>query len=92
MKERKVSKLNIDQINNLLKFLNTISDDECVGYLLHVLDKEFVTDLNIKKNSIEDFENSKKIQNFLADPILDKYRNVIWGYVDDDKPAPLLKK
>lgn len=92
MKERKVFKLNTNQINNLLKFLNTISDDECVGYLLHVLDKEYVADLNDKKNTIEDFERNKKIERFLADPILDKYRKVIWGYVDDDEPAPLLKK
>jgi hypothetical protein len=89
MKDRKVSKLNKIQIKNLLKFFNTISADECVGYLLHVLDKEYVIDLNEKTNTIEDIERNKKIEKFLADPSLDKYRDVIFGYVNDD-PAPFL--
>jgi hypothetical protein len=85
MKERKVALLNDKQTENLIKFLETISDDECIGYLTHVLDTEY------SFNTIETDEN-RISEKFLANPRLDKFRDIITGYVDDDEPAPLMKK
>ena len=85
MKERKVALLNDRQIENLVKFLETISDDECVGYITHVLDTEY------SFNTVETEEN-RISEKFLANPILDRFREIIAGYVDDDEPAPLMKK
>lgn len=77
MKEKKVSDLNKEQINNLIKFLMTISDDEIVGYLLHVLDIEYTLSDDTKEN--------KAAEKFLADKRFTKFRETIFSHVDDDK-------
>jgi len=61
---------------NLIRFLQTISDDEIVGYLLHVLDIEYTLS--------EDTKDNKSAEKFLADKRFNKFRNAIMKHVDDD--------
>ena len=76
MKERKVSNLKPKQMNNLINFLKTISKDECISYVLHVLDTEY---------DIDDESDDNKIgEDFLADERFDPYRATIMGHVNDD--------
>lgn len=86
MKERKVAELKPKQVDNLVKFLMTISADECVGYVLHVIDTEY--------NLSEDTKDNKMTERFLADKKFLKYRDAIYGYVndDDDKSSKSKKK
>ena len=77
MKERKISQLKPKQIENLVKFLGTVSDDETVGYLLHVLDIEY--------NLSEDSRDNKAAEKFLAEKRFNKFRDAIMKHVDDDK-------
>ena len=77
MKERKISQLKPKQVENLTKFLGTISDDEIVGYLLHVLDIEY--------NLSEDTKDNKAAEKFLADKRFNKFRNAIMKHVDDEE-------
>ena len=76
MKERRIAQLKIKQIENLTKFLGTISDDEIVGYLLHVLDTEY--------NLAEDGKENKMAEKFLASKAFNKFRDAIFKHVDDD--------
>jgi hypothetical protein len=76
MKERKISQLKPKQSENLVKFLGTISDDEIVGYLLHVLDIEYTLS--------EDTKDNKAAEKFLADKRFLKFREAIMKHVDDD--------
>lgn len=76
MKERKISQLKVKQNENLKKFLCTISDDEIVGYLLHVLDIEYTLS--------EDTKDNKAAEAFLADKRFGKFRDAIMKHVDDD--------
>jgi len=75
MKERSVSVLKSKEVENLIKFLGTISDDEVVGYLLHVLDTEYTLS--------EDSKTNKAAQKFLADKRFNKFRESIFKHVDD---------
>ena len=76
MKERKISQLKPKQQENLIRFLGTISEDEIIGYLLHVLDIEF--------NLSEDTKDNKAAEKFLADKRFNKFRDAIMKHVDDD--------
>ena len=76
MKERKISGLKVKQQENLVRFLGTISDDEIVGYLLHVLDVEYTLS--------EDTKDNKAAEKFLADKRFNKFRDAIMKHVDDD--------
>lgn len=76
MKERKVSQLNAKKTENLIKFLQTISDDEIVGYLLHVLDIEYTLS--------EETKDNKAAEKFLADKRFNKFRDAIMKHVDDN--------
>ena len=76
MKERKVSLLKPKQCENLIKFLQIISDDEVVGYILHVMDVEY--------NLAEDTKDNKTVEKFLANPKFLKFRNAIMRHVDDE--------
>ena len=76
MKERKISGLKPKQSENLVKFLGTVSDDETVGYLLHVLDVEYTLS--------EDTKDNKAAEKFLADKRFNKFRDAIMKHVDDD--------
>jgi len=76
MKERSVSVLKPKQLENLVKFLGTISDDEVIGYLLHVLDTEYTLS--------EDSKPNKTTEKFLADKRFNKFRDTIFKHVDDD--------
>jgi len=75
MKERKISQLKPKHSENLIKFLQTISDDEVIGYLLHVLDVEYTLSENTKDN--------KAAEKFLADKRFNKFREAIMKHVDD---------
>jgi len=77
MKERKISQLKVKQNENLKRFLGTISDDEIVGYLLHVLDIEYTLS--------EDTKDNKAAEAFLADKRFGKFRDAIMKHVDDDE-------
>ena len=77
MKERKISQLKPVQSENLVKFLQTISDDEVIGYLLHVLDVEYTLS--------DDTKDNKSAEKFLADKRFNKFRDAIMKHVDDDK-------
>ena len=77
MKERKISQLKVKQNENLKRFLGTISDDEIVGYLLHVLDIEYTLS--------EDTKDNKAAEAFLADKRFGKFREAIMKHVDDDE-------
>ena len=72
MKERKLSNLEPEQIENFIKFLVSLSDDQIVDYL-HLMDNEY----SINYVDI-------KIQNFLADQRFLKYRDLIMKEVDTD--------
>lgn len=76
MKERRVYELKTKQKDNLVKFLGTISDDEIVGYLLHVLDTEYALSENTKANDMA--------EKFLADKKFNKFRDAIMKHVDDE--------
>ena len=76
MKEKKVADLNKKQFENLIRFCLTISEDEIVGYLLHVLDVEYTLSDNTKEN--------KAAENFLSDKRFSKFRETIFGHVDDE--------
>jgi len=76
MKERRVSQLKPKQAENLIKFLGTISDDEIVGYLLHVLDVEFTLS--------DETVNNKVAEKFLGDKRFLKFRDAIYKHVDDE--------
>jgi hypothetical protein len=76
MKERKISQLKVKQQENLTRFLGTISDDEIVGYLLHVLDVEY--------NLSESTKDNKAAEVFLADKRFNKFRDAIMKHVDDE--------
>ena len=76
MKERKVFQLKPKQVENLVKFLCTISDDEMVGYILHVLDTEY--------NLAEEGKENKMVEKFLASKAFNKFRDDIMKHVDDD--------
>jgi hypothetical protein len=75
MKERKISALKPKSVENLIRFLQTISDDEVIGYLLHVLDVEY--------NLSEDSKDNKSAEKFLADKRFNKFRDAIMKHVDD---------
>ena len=75
MKEKKVADLKSHQVDNLVKFLMTVSDDEVVGYILHVLDMEYNLSDNTKPN--------KMSEKFLADKKFERFRATIYGHVDD---------
>jgi len=77
MKERKISQLKPKEQENLIRFLQTISDDEIVGYLLHVLDVEYTLS--------EDTKDNKAAEKFLADKRFNKFRDAIMKHVDDEK-------
>jgi len=77
MKEKRVADLKSHQVDNLVKFLMTVSDDEVVGYVLHVLDMEYNLSDNTKPN--------KMSEKFLADKKFERFRATIYGHVDDDK-------
>ena len=77
MKERSISVLKLKQVENLIKFLETISDDEIVGYLLHVLDTEYTLS--------EDSKPNKAAEKFLSDKRFSKFRDAIFKHVDDDE-------
>lgn len=77
MKERSVATLKPKQLENLIKFLGTISEDEIVGYLLHVLDTEYTL--------AEDSKPNKMAEKFLADKRFDKFRAAIMKHVDDSE-------
>jgi hypothetical protein len=76
MKERKISQLKPKQTENLIKFLETVSYDEVVGYLLHVLDIEYTLS--------EDTKDNKAAEKFLADKRFNKFRDAIMKHVDDE--------
>ena len=76
MRERKISQLKAKQVENLIKFLQTISDDEVVGYILHVLDTEY--------NLSEENKENKMAEKFLSDPRFNKFRDAIMKHVSDD--------
>jgi len=76
MKERKVSGLKVKQVGNLINFLQTVSDDEIVGYLLHVLDVEYTLS--------DDTKDNKAAEKFLADKKFEKFRAAIMRHVDDE--------
>lgn len=76
MKERKISQLKPKQAENLVKFLETVSYDEVVGYLLHVLDIEYTLS--------EDTKDNKAAEKFLADKRFNKFRDAIMKHVDDE--------
>ena len=60
----------------LFRSLGTISRDEIVGYLLHVIDMEYqLTDEN---------PNSKGAEKFLADKRFDPFRDAIFAHVNDE--------
>jgi hypothetical protein len=77
MKERKISQLKPKQQENLVRFLQTISDDEIVGYLLHVLDIEYTLS--------DDTKDNKAAEKFLADKRFNKFRDAIMKHVDDEE-------
>ena len=77
MKQRKISQLKPKQQENLVRFLGTISDDETIGYLLHVLDVEYTLSENTKDN--------QAAEKFLADKRFNKFRDAIMKHVNDDK-------
>ena len=76
MKERRISQLKTKQVENLIKFLQTISDDETVGYILHVLDTEY--------NLSEENKENKMAEKFLSDKRFNKFRDAIMKHVDDN--------
>jgi len=76
MKERKISQLKVKEQENLARFLCTISDDEIVGYLLHVLDVEYTLS--------DDTKDNKAAEKFLADKRFNKFRDAIMKHVDDE--------
>jgi hypothetical protein len=76
MKERKIYQLKLKQVENLTKFLQNISDDEIVGYLLHVLDTEY--------NLSETSKDNTMAEKFLASKRFDKFRDAILKHVDDE--------
>lgn len=47
LKEMDITKMKDSQINNVVKFLNNVGDDERTAYLLHILDN--ITDVSNKK-------------------------------------------
>ena len=75
MKERKISQLKPKQVENLIKFLNTVSDDEVVGYLLHVLDIEYTLS--------EDSKDNNSAELFLSNNSFDRFRDTIMRHIDD---------
>lgn len=75
MKTRKVALLKPHQIENLIRFLQTISDDETVGYILHVLDNEYTMADETKENKIG--------EKFLGDKRFEKFREAIMRHVSD---------
>ena len=73
MKERKLSNLEPEQIENFIKFLVTLSNDQIVDYLLHIMDNEYsINYIDIK------------IEKFLADQRFIKHRDLIMKEVDVD--------
>lgn len=76
MKERKISQLKPKQIENLIKFIGTVSYDEVVGYLLHVIDIEYTLS--------EDTKDNKAAEKFLADKRFLAFRDAIYKHVDDE--------
>ena len=74
MKERKLSNLEPEQIENFIKFLVTLSNDQIVDYLLHIMDNEYsINYIDIK------------IEKFLADQRFIKHRDLIMTEVDVDE-------
>lgn len=73
MKERELSKLEPEQIENLIKFLVTLSDDQIIVYLLYLMDMEY-----------EFYEADINVQKFLADQRFLKYRDLIMKEVEDN--------
>ena len=65
-----------NQFENLIKFLLTVSKDEVVGYLLHVLDIEYNLSDSTKEN--------KAAELFLSDKRFHEFRETIFGHVDDE--------
>ena len=77
MKERRISQLKAKQVENLIKFLQTISDDEIVAYILHVLDTEY--------NLSEENKENKMAEKFLSDKRFNRFRDAIMKHVNDDQ-------
>lgn len=76
MRDRKVCQLKAEQSENLIKFLGTVSEDECVAYLLHVLDNEYALS--------DDAKDNKLSEKFLSDKRFSEYRETIFKHVNDD--------
>jgi hypothetical protein len=64
LKEYKINDLSSGQYKNLIKFLHLISEDECVSYLLHVLDNNatetFAKGTNAHRMMKVDFKEYKE--------------------------------
>ena len=76
MKERTVSQLKPKQVENLVNFLMTVSDDEVVGYLLHVLDMEYAL---VDDNK----DTSKAAEKFLSNKKFVKFRDAISKHLNE---------
>ena len=66
-------------MENLIKFLTTVSKDECVGYILHVLDNEYSID-----NS---GPASKRAEKFLSDNRFKDFRDTIYNHLNKSEES-----
>jgi len=79
LKAIRFSKIGINQINNLTKFLLLLSDDEVISYFNHLLEKDFL----YKSNRMSDQEQllvdkkNQKIKKFFANKDFLKYKTVM---------------
>ena len=77
LKELKICKLKDNQIENVKKFILTISEDEAVAYLLKVLDDEFQLNDESQENTVAEI--------FLKDKRFRHFHQAILKHCDDNE-------
>ena len=75
MRNRHIFDLNKIQKENLIKFLMLISKDECVAYLVHIVDE-------ISDDDNEENEENLALIDFLSDKRFREYRDTIYSHVN----------
>lgn len=81
LKQIKLASMTNEQRDNSKNFLlNCLTDDEIVGYLVYVIDKEINT-ITEGKTIIDMKEDEKIVVSYLKDKKLIKYRNKIYRYL-----------
>jgi len=78
LKEHKIYDMNEKQLENVKEFLNHLHDDECVGFLLFILDEEY------RLNDDSNDAKNNKVKKFIKDPRFKRFFQTILAHCSKD--------